>query len=135
MKKYIVASLILCLPHLCLAGDWYFVGSGKDKSEVNTEILEVKLWAFLAADFKRQFRPKENYKFQYKFVNRNEIYINALCSSKSERADDFRLSPEFTLEQLRSNFITISDGGSCYFSVKFNPEKGTFSDLWVNGDA
>ena len=135
MKKYIIASFIVYFSSFCSAGEWFIVGSGKAEAEVNTEIVEAKLWEFLAAKSKEQFRPKESYRFQYKFVSKNEIYINALCGSASKGTNDVGVMPDFTSEQLTKDFINVFDGGSCYFGVKFNTEKHTFSKLLVNGRA
>jgi hypothetical protein len=31
--------------------------------------------------------------------------------------------------------VVVEDGGDCYFRVTFDPERGRFSDLDVNGEA
>jgi hypothetical protein len=31
--------------------------------------------------------------------------------------------------------IFVSDGGSCYFELNYEPQSGTFSDLSIHGEA
>lgn len=135
MRRYISMCCVVLFSPFCFAGDWYVVGSGKAESEIDTAALEVKLWKFLAAKPSYNFKPQESYKFQYKLFNKNEIYINALCISSKKGIDDIGRLPDFTPDQLTKDFITVYDGGSCFFGVKFNIKRNTFSELRVNGNA
>ena len=134
MRKYIFVCCLVLFSPLCFSGEWYIVGSGKSEAKIDTAMLEVKLWKFLDAESKATFMPKEIYKFQYKFVDKNEIYINALCVSRAA-VDDIGALPDFTSEQLTKDFIDVFDGGSCFFGVKFNIKRNKFSELRINGHA
>ncbi|MEN0038782.1 MAG: hypothetical protein AAGC78_17020 [Cellvibrio sp.] len=135
MRKCILMCFTILLSPFSFAGDWYLVGSEKPEAEIDTAALEVKLWEFLNAKTKEEFKPQESYKFQYKQINKHEIYINALCVSSKAGIDDIGRLPDFTLDQLTNDFITIYDGGSCFFGVKFNIKRNKFSELRVNGRA
>ena len=69
--------------------------------------------------------PKwQNYTFQFQGqVDEGQkiIFVNAFCSSP--------------LEQARVQFVVVFDGGSCFFQVKYNPNKKLFYQLMFNGEA
>jgi len=71
---------------------------------------------------KRQLFGWNEYMFQYLTVELNGkkyILVNAHCGKRDPRElEDFRL---------------ILDGGSCYFSLKYDPEKKRYYDLFING--
>lgn len=52
---------------------------------------------------------------------RKFIYANFFCD---DAAKDWR-----------KDFVLVMDGGSCFFQFKYDPRKGEFFDLRVNGSA
>jgi hypothetical protein len=66
----------------------------------------------------------KTYKRQYAGVilsDQKQIYINVLCETF---ALDWRRRP-----------VVVSDGGPCYFNLRFSTDTKTFSDFYVNGRA
>ena len=51
------------------------------------------------------------------------IYINAFCDSYNKRTN------------LKTNWIFVLDGGSCYYQIRININKGECFDFTVNGNA
>jgi hypothetical protein len=72
------------------------------------------LWSKLS-EYKRQYAGMvEN--------GRRKILVNFFCNSA--RIKDWKLHP-----------VVVEDGGDCFFQIKYDVEAGTFSDLYVNGEA
>jgi len=70
----------------------------------------------------RELMKWEEYAFQYMGLEDKDgryILVNALCGKKNRNE----------LE----NFILTSDGGSCYFSLRYKPDKKQFYGLFING--
>jgi len=70
----------------------------------------------------RQLLRWDKYVFQYiayKEKDKKYLLVNGICDIKDR-------------ERLE-NFMIIDDGGSCYFSFKFNPENKQYYDLSING--
>jgi len=73
----------------------------------------------------RNLMEWREYTFQYQGVDENGrkyVFINALC----------RPDPKWKLED---DFRIVFDGGPCYFHLKYDPARGQFVDLMINGEA
>lgn len=66
--------------------------------------------------FKRQYVTVINDKGQ------KEIWINFFCN-------------DWGSENWKSDLMEVNDGGNCYFNLKVNLEKKTYSELYINGYA
>jgi len=53
---------------------------------------------------------------------RQTIFVNAFCDDAG-------------IESWQSEAVLVMDGGDCFFTVTFNVETGTFTELMINGDA
>ena len=65
-----------------------------------------------------------SYTFQYQGQVVNEqkvVLVNAFCIAP----------PEYS----KLRFVTVSDGGPCFFQVKYDPNKKKFFQLSFNGEA
>ena len=133
MKKCLLLVLIL-ISFPCFSGNWYVVGDGKSEAKLNTKLIEENLWLFLSSSSKEKFHEKNSYIFQFKYISKSEIHINAMCQS-IEPSSDIGTLPRLNSEQLKKVFIPIMDGGTCNFQINYNPEKEVFSKLFVNGVA
>ena len=96
--------------------------------------LEQRLPDFLHAQLDRQLRPSagkdplweraKTYKRQYLGVRpkgRRVVFANFFCRDFGK---DWRTEP-----------VVVKDGGDCYFSVDYDVDKGSFSNLMINGEA
>ena len=122
MRKAILIVLLIFLPTLLYAGDWIQVDGGVTELDLNQKELETELWKHLNKHSKYKFQPKIKYTYQYQVQKGNVLYINAFCDNPSQK-------------ELSKYFVVVKDGGSCFFQVKFNLEKGKFFGLNVNGEA
>src|SRR5918912_447727 len=72
------------------------------------------LWSKLA-DYRRQYAGVvEN--------GHKKIYANFFC--KTAQITDWKMNP-----------VAVKDGGDCFFQIKFDVDAGTFSNLYINGNA
>jgi hypothetical protein len=72
------------------------------------------LWSKLA-EYKRQYAGiVEN--------GRRKIYANFFCDRA--KITDWKTRP-----------VAVEDGGDCFFQIKYDVDTGTFSDLYINGEA
>lgn len=72
------------------------------------------LWIKLA-EYKRQYAGiVEN--------GRRKIFANFFCNGA--KITDWKTRP-----------VAAEDGGDCFFQIKYDVDAGTFSDLYINGDA
>jgi hypothetical protein len=65
------------------------------------------------------------YRRQYAGIIENghkKIYANFFC--KTAQIADWKTNP-----------VAVEDGGDCFFQIKFDVEAGTFSNLYINGNA
>ncbi|MGB7923877.1 MAG: hypothetical protein WCF57_11590, partial [Pyrinomonadaceae bacterium] len=65
------------------------------------------------------------YKRQYAGIvenDRRKIYANFFCIGA--KIMDWKMRP-----------VAVEDGGDCFFQIKYDVEAGTFSDLYINGEA
>ena len=125
----IVFALFLSLTIKSTAfGSWFEVKGGEwePSSDMVTEIKN-KISSYVAthSDTELSIRDIREYSFQYqgkKSNNSRYVYINALC-----------VEPK--VEDLNSLMYQVLDGGSCYFNLKYDPERRLFFDLIINGNA
>ncbi|HYF61509.1 MAG TPA: hypothetical protein VD886_01765 [Herpetosiphonaceae bacterium] len=97
-------------------------------SEAQVNQLEQALPNYLrdaaperSADLWQKVAP---YKRQYIGIVQDDqemIYVNAMCSMDD---DSWQTEP-----------VMVMDGGDCFFNVTYDPLRGQFSDLSINGDA
>ena len=72
------------------------------------------LWIKLA-EYRRQYAGiVEN--------GRRKIYANFFCNGA--KITDWKTRP-----------VAVEDGGDCFFQIKYDVDAGTFSDLYINGQA
>lgn len=133
MKKYIIASLLTVFTDMCHSNEWIPIGEQPKLKETNT--LEVKLWEFLNSKNKIKFAAQESYRFQYKYISKSIVLINALCLDSPKPNSDPGIFPGPTTEELKKGIYQVKDGGSCFFNVKYNIESDAFTSLYVNGEA
>jgi len=77
MKKLTIASLMILLSQQCYSNEW--IPFGEQPKLLEASQLEKSLWKYLEKESKAKFESKETYRFQYKYINKSSIYINALC--------------------------------------------------------
>ena len=136
MKTIMIKTIIgvaLCL--LVSAGvgaaeQWIKVAGGKWEPTPKMLLdLKTKIKAYVGGQAKADKRELQNwqtYIFQYQGheeKGKKYIFINALCHQDIKNRD------------LSKEIIQVFDGGTCYFSLKYDPKRKTFFDLLINGDA
>ena len=109
---------------------WIKVDGGKwDPSPKMISDLKTKIEFYVRSQAKTQKSELQNwqtYTFQYQGIEergKKYIFINALCKDFSKDRD------------LSKEIIYVFDGGSCYFSLKYDPKSNDFFDLIINGEA
>lgn len=109
---------------------WIKVAGGK--WDPNTEMLsdiKTRIEAYVESQAKiqkRDLKDWQTYTFQYQGQEEEGgkyILINALCDQDIKKRD------------LAKRIMNIYDGGSCYFILKYDPERKDFFDLFINGEA
>ena len=135
MKNYIIASIFLLASPLSQSNEWIEVGRKDSNVDIDTSLIEERIWTYLEESTDVEFEVRELYKFQYKHINTNKLHINALCSPKKSGDTNVGTYPQPSNEELAREFYEVYDGGSCYFRVNYNIKSGEFSKLFVNGRA
>ena len=133
-KSFLYAAIIsLCLPgnpaYAQERNHWFEVKGGSWKPDT-TILAELKKQIVPAAQKAakargQKLRPWREYNFQYQGMEENKrryILVNAFCSF-TEKTD------------LSENWLVFMDGGACFFSGKYDPEKEEFFDFGTNGEA
>jgi hypothetical protein len=72
----------------------------------------------------RSLPDRASYTFQYQGQmagDRRYLYVSALCAAESDL-------------DLHQRFVLVTDGGSCYLAVKFDPVIGRSCDLAINNE-
>ncbi len=97
-------------------------------SQAEVLALENRLGPYLQQtaprDYPGPLRDLSEYKRQYVGIlinGQQVIFVNFFCNAHG-------------LDWSRE-FVFVTDGGSCYFEVKYNLETGEFSDLSIHGEA
>jgi hypothetical protein len=106
-------------------GIWIAVDGGSLEVKIDSSALGDSLWTYIHRTADVQFSNADEYIFQYQanmIEGKRILFINAFC----RRIEDFELS---------KSFLTVKDGGSCFFNVKYDLSSGIFFELIVNGDA
>lgn len=109
--------------------------SGKEAKEYWTPTkddvrqLEEKLEFYLRRVSDRRspalWSKLKDYRRQYAGIvenGRRKIYANFFC--KTAQITDWKMNP-----------VAVEDGGDCFFQIKYDMDAGTFSNLYINGDA
>ena len=78
-----------------------------------------------AAKNRGRMPPWSQYHFQYQgrtsLLGHKYVYVNAFC--------------EDSVNDVSGDWVTVLDGGACYFSAKFDPEAKRVYEVAVNGVA
>ena len=120
--KHLFIALVLFISSDAFAGEWIAVDGGVVEIKIDSLSIENDLWAYIHNNSAIKFEPRNTYVYQYLAISNSEILINALCRVDAKKS-------------LHSEFVIVFDGGSCYFQVNYNFKTGTFSKLYVNGEA
>ena len=90
--------------------------------------LQAKIWPFVSARARaegRALREPDSYTFQYQGQEargRRFVFVNAFCAHHEGRPLDQQM-------------VVVSDGGTCFFSLKYDAETGLWFDLVIHHDA
>ena len=117
----------------CYSSEWVAVGQQPELP--NIAQVENQLWKYLEKKSKSEFKPKEIYRYQYKFIGESLVLINALCLQSPEGEAELGAYPGPTTEELRKKLYQVRDGGSCFFNIKYNLKSARFHSLYINGRA
>jgi len=124
----IVASLAVSSQALTEQHGWFKVSNGTwDPPEQMVIDIKTTIEAYVmaeAARSSRELHPWPEYSFQFggdASQGTRFVLVNAFCTPPPPE-------PE-------RNMVYVLDGGSCYFTVKYNPDKSQFYDLRINGEA
>jgi len=107
---------------------WIEVEGGAWKLDPNM-ISEVQLTlkSALPTAYGGRLRKWDAYTFQYQgktsVLGDRYVFVNAFCDSS--RNDD----------QMRTEWVEVFDGGTCYFHVEYDLKNKRLRNLLVNGEA
>ncbi|RYY76066.1 MAG: hypothetical protein EOO52_00625 [Gammaproteobacteria bacterium] len=133
MKRSTIYFLTIFLAQYCYSNEWIAVG--EQPTLTNTAALENHLWNYIGSNTKVAFQSKEKYRFQYKFINKSSVLINAICLPAIRNENELGVFPGATTEDLKVSFYQVKDGGSCFFNVRYNIKTRDFDSLYINGEA
>ncbi len=132
--KIIALSLALRSAAACAVDDnpWIEVEGGiwAPSAEVLTT-LKSGIRPYVEAQARNQRRELKrwsNYTFQYQGQQqggRKFIFVSGFCSNNAFIKD----------EQLSKRMVLVEDGGTCFFDLKYDPQKKQFYGLYINGEA
>ena len=107
-------------------GSWISISGGTwqpTTQEVSGARSGLQSYVAKTATKQHQDLPKwSHYTFQYQgrtIEKKRYIYVNAFCITP----------PEYSATKL----VQVFDGGSCFFSVLYDPKTKTYSNLVFNG--
>jgi hypothetical protein len=129
IKKYIIASIIILMSQQGYSNEW--VAIGEQPKLLGTEQLEVNLWKYLEKNNKSKLKSKETYRFQYKYITKSSVFINALCLPVRKNESQPWLDGP-TSEELRKEFPQVEHGGGCFFNIIYDLKKVGFNSLYVS---
>ena len=128
----IFASFLLCLAFAASAQEqnqWIEVKGGSWRpsiSMLNELKTNIRPYVEKAAKAQaRELKPWRDYTFQYQGIEekrRRFIFVSAFCTN-------------FGISNLTEKLVLVEDGGSCFFTSKYDPERKEFSQLFINGEA
>lgn len=111
-----------------VVGSWVAMSGGSwPPSPAQVTEIQNGLRSFVVQQATAQHRKLpdwSSYTFQYQGRSdggQKVVFINAFCISP----------PEYTQQQ----FVLVFDGGTCFFEVKYDPNKKSFIQLTFNGEA
>jgi hypothetical protein len=94
----------------------------------NGKLTEVAdYWWRVPSQAKEILARVESYKRQYVGLThggKRWIYVNSFCEELWKRDDSWR-----------DRFVMVLDGGSCFFTVLYDPSTQQFERLMINGHA
>jgi hypothetical protein len=111
------------------SNDWIQVDGGEWNPDARVmESIQREIHSYVEGQAKSQgliLQPWAEYSFQYQGIvtrGSRRVYINAFCDAMGAH-------------DLKSEFLEVFDGGTCYFSVLYSPGNHQFSELSINGEA
>ena len=132
MKPSLVAAVAVTLGLVSSAygqGPWFQVAGGDWVPNAETlHPLQSGLEAYVRGRAKiehRTLRAWNSYTFQYQGRNedgRKYVLVNAMCIT-----DD--------TWDLEKRVVVVLDGGSCFFNLKYDPNKQHYYGLTINNEA
>jgi hypothetical protein len=107
---------------------WIQVEGGTWKHEPNVlSVVQLALKSALPTAYGGRLRKWGAYTFQYQgntsVLGDRFVFVNAFCDSS--RNDD----------QMRTEWVEVFDGGTCYFRVEYDVNTKRLRKLLVNGEA
>jgi len=129
----LILGFALCISVITMAGaeeQWIKVTGGKwDLSPKMLSEIKTRIESHVKKHAKaqgRELKSWQSYTFQYQGQmgkNKRYIFINALCDKEMKKKD------------LSKEIIRVLDGGSCFFSLKYDPISKELFDIIINGEA
>lgn len=102
---------------------WYKIQNNNAIENINTNVLEQRLWKYLGIIANQTLLNQREYNYQLKTITKEIIiYINAFCDSLNK-------------DNIQDELIEVYDGGNCYFQIKYNTDTKTFFELQINGES
>jgi len=121
MMKILFAAAVVTV------GSWFGIPGGSwSTSQAVLNNIRGGLEPFVKQQASTQhqaLQPWSSYSFQYQGqteAGRKIVFINAFCRSEPDA---------------QHHFVQVFDGGSCYFRVKYDPQRKKFFELVFNGVA
>ena len=109
-------------------GSWTAVAGGTwSPGQEMLAHIQLELPAFVKqqATIQKKSLPEwSRYSFQFQGQSNNDrrfVFINAYCIE----------SPDYVAKR----FLVVLDGGTCFFSLKYDPEQRVFLELIFHGEA
>ena len=129
--RALVVLLTLLVPtfaHAVIASQWVeVIGGAWHPDSAMLPNLEAALMpaVTVAAKDRGSMRKWSAYTFQYQgrksSLGKPYVFVNAFCGTAGI--------------DVRSTWVEILDGGTCYFSAKYDPKTNRVYDVQVNGVA
>jgi hypothetical protein len=120
--------LVSTFVHAIDASQWVEVRGGAWRPDsVALSKLEAALFPAVTAAAKNrgELRQWSSYTFQYQgrnsLLGKPYVFVNAFCGTASV--------------DVRTAWVEVLDGGTCYFSAKYDPKSKRVYDVQVNGVA
>jgi hypothetical protein len=124
----LLTLLVSTFAHPISASQWVEVGGGAWHPDSATlPKLEAALMpaVTVAAKGRGPMRKWSDYTFQYQgrksSLGKAYVFVNAFCATAGV--------------DVRSTWVEVFDGGTCYFSAKYDPKTNRVYDVQVNGVA
>jgi hypothetical protein len=126
----LLALLVLALPGWAAGSTWVEVRGGAWLPSASfLSDLEANLRAVIPPASRNRGRIPEwqSYTFQYQgqttLLGHRYVRLNAFCDSRANHAN------------VTTEWVSVLDGGACFFSAKYDVEKKRLYDVVVNGVA